>query len=131
MKYSFMKTLLSIIIFTTVFLGLGTVAYSKASDHGLSVKKNDSYKMDGKFYMSFTIKTGKLSGADETNTTVKVTVKNSSGKNVISWAEKKFNSNKNIKRNYGYDWRNKLPTGTYTMRVTCTLNGRVYDGSRS
>lgn len=126
-----LKTIAVLLFFSMmVVLGLGTPAFAKASDHGLSVRKNDSYNKDGKFYMSFTINTGKLSGADKTSTKIKVEVLNSRGKKVISWTEKPMNSNKKIKRNYGYDWNSKLPSGSYTMKVTCTLNGRVYDGVR-
>lgn len=125
--FRFRKTLLSLLLCAALVLGMGTSAFAEGpGDFGLSVSKNDSYLKDGKFYMSFTIKTGELPMANETNTKIKAELFNSSGKRMASWNEKTFEPNKKITRNYGYDWNSNLPSGTYTMKITCTLDGDSY-----
>lgn len=127
MKQNIKKVMLSLFLLTVIILSMNISAFAEsAKDFGLTLSKNDSYSKDGLFYMSFNINTGQLPMANDTNTKVKVELFNSAGKRVVNWTEKTFESNKSIKQNYSYDWNKNLPTDTYTMKVTCTLDGNSY-----
>jgi flagellar hook assembly protein FlgD len=106
-----------------------------ASECGLKVVKNKSYNEDGKFYMSFAITGGKPAGCAIGETYASVKVLNSSGKSVLTWKESKISSGSTVTKNYGYDWDNNLPRGTYTFQLVLRVEGwsdtMYYNGSTS
>lgn len=122
------KTISMLLLSMLIITSLAMPAFAiTSSDCGLKLVQNKSYTKDGKFYMSYTITTGRPPNTAEAVTKIKASLVNSSGKTIFTWDEKTFEEYKTITRNYSADY-SKLPSGTYTMYVTCTVSGREYGG---
>ncbi len=124
----YFKIIIALVLSMFIYTSTVTPALAiTASDCGLKLVQNKSYTKDGKFYMSYTITTGRPPDCAEAVTKIKASLVNSSGKTIFTWSEKTFEEYKTIKRDYSADY-SKLPSGTYTMYVTCTVSGREYGG---
>ena len=122
----YFKIIMALVLSMFIYTSTVTPALAiTSSDCGLKLVQNKSYTKDGKFYMSYTITTGRPPDTSEAVTKIKASLVNSSGKTIFTWSEKTFGEYETIKRNYGADY-SKLPSGTYTMYVTCTVSGRGY-----
>lgn len=115
-----LKFIIALVLSVFIFTSTAAQAPIKASECGLKVYENKSYTKDGKFYMSYEITTGRPPKAEKSVTLMKASLVNSSGKTIFTWDEKEFPEYKTFTRNYGADY-SKLPSGTYTMYLTCTI----------
>lgn len=122
----YFKIMMALVLCVLMCTSLTTpVLAIKASECGLKLVQNKSYTKDGKFYMSYTITTGRPPNTADAVTKVKASVVNSSGKTIFTWSEETFGEYKTINRSYGANY-SKLPSGTYTMYITATVSGKDY-----
>jgi len=98
------------------------------TDAKISVVKNSSYFEGTKYCANFTIKTGRYPGSysNSDKTKVKLVLYNSSGSVVATWDEKSYSPNTTVTREPSYNFDGK-PSGTYTLKVTLTVVGEVYE----
>lgn len=110
-KKRLMSFLISLTMALSVVTSVATPVSAMSSSDVATVTRNDSFKKDDKFYMSFNIKNVNYDpifyGAK---------LYNASGKVVFTWKEAFLAPGESIKRDYGADYAN-LPTGTYTFRI--------------
>ena len=126
-----LKCALCLMLCAVMTLALcGPAGAVTASERGLVAYRNKSYNQDGKYCLSYSFDTGKLPGGENTKTVIRADLYNSSGKRVVYWDDKEYASNSRVKRDFGYNWNDNLPSGSYTMKVKATLCGEqwVYNG---